>query len=91
MDESSEFRRQIDALIDSALKLDPEARTSFLNRACAGNPSLREKVESRPKPVVFAALRPPATNLQPCGLPGLQDGSHAEDRNFLPLVLSCAS
>jgi serine/threonine protein kinase/Tol biopolymer transport system component len=42
-----ELQQKMDALLESALKLDPAERASFLNRACAGNPSLRQEIESR--------------------------------------------
>ena len=41
------LNQKFDALLESALKLDPAERTSFLDRACAGNPSLRQQIESR--------------------------------------------
>jgi serine/threonine protein kinase len=47
MEESAEFRDQIDALCQSALKLDQTERSSFLSRACVGNPFLRQQVEAR--------------------------------------------
>jgi serine/threonine protein kinase/Tol biopolymer transport system component len=44
---SPELQQKMNALLESALKLDPAERSSFLNRACAGNPSLRQEVETR--------------------------------------------
>ncbi len=57
-----ELQQKVNALIESALKLDPAERTSFLDRACAGNPSLRQEIESRlhSKPNSEAAAAPPA-------------------------------
>src|SRR5882762_2289380 len=43
---SSESQQRINALLQSALKLDPIQRVSFLDRACAGDLSLRQEVES---------------------------------------------
>ena len=43
---TSEFEQKVKALMESALKLDPDERNSFLNRACAGNALLRQSVES---------------------------------------------
>ncbi|MGQ0762354.1 MAG: protein kinase domain-containing protein [Acidobacteriota bacterium] len=42
-----DLEQRIEALLESALNLDPAERTSFLDRACAGNSSLRQKVEFR--------------------------------------------
>jgi eukaryotic-like serine/threonine-protein kinase len=52
MSPTSEFQEMVQALLKIALELQPEARTSFLNRACAGNPLLRQEIEShlRPQP-----------------------------------------
>src|SRR5437764_11100452 len=47
MEESSEFREWIDTLCQSALKLDLAERNAFLNRACVGNPFLRQQVDAR--------------------------------------------
>src|SRR4029453_18198437 len=38
--------RQIEKLYYAALELQPEARPSFLDRACASDPALREELES---------------------------------------------
>ncbi|MGH9760369.1 MAG: serine/threonine-protein kinase, partial [Blastocatellia bacterium] len=38
--------QQIDRLLDEALELAPEQRAAFLDRACAGDDSLRKEVES---------------------------------------------
>lgn len=35
------------ALLEMALELEPAKRTSFLDRACAGNPSLRQEINAR--------------------------------------------
>ena len=43
---SPESQQRIKALLESALKLDPDQRASFLDRACAGDLSLRQEVES---------------------------------------------
>jgi serine/threonine protein kinase/Tol biopolymer transport system component len=43
---SPEQEQRIKALMQSALELDPTARASFLDRACAGDVSLRQEVES---------------------------------------------
>ena len=37
--------RQIERLLQEALERDPDERAGFLERACAGDPSLREEVE----------------------------------------------
>ncbi|MBL8290900.1 MAG: serine/threonine protein kinase, partial [Bryobacterales bacterium] len=42
----SERWQQIAALVDSALDIEPVARAGFLDKACAGNESLRQEVES---------------------------------------------
>jgi eukaryotic-like serine/threonine-protein kinase len=55
---SPELQQKMNALLESALKLDPAERRSFLNRACAGNPSLRQEVESR----LVAHAKTPASN-----------------------------
>jgi serine/threonine protein kinase/Tol biopolymer transport system component len=43
---SPESQQKINALLQSALKLDPTQRGSFLDRACGGDLSLRREVES---------------------------------------------
>jgi serine/threonine protein kinase/Tol biopolymer transport system component len=62
---SREFWLQVDALIESAQKLEPSERSSFLDRACAGNPSLRLAVESRlsKPPKSYSARDVPAVNV----------------------------
>ncbi|HSQ21126.1 MAG TPA: hypothetical protein VLR92_12250, partial [Blastocatellia bacterium] len=42
----SEYEQKVKALLESALKLGPDERNSFLNRACAGDAKLRQGVES---------------------------------------------
>lgn len=42
-----EFQQRIETLLQSALGLEPAERPSFLDRACQGNSSLRQEVESR--------------------------------------------
>ena len=44
---SPESQQRINDLLQSALKLDPTERASFLDRACAGDLSIRQEVESR--------------------------------------------
>jgi eukaryotic-like serine/threonine-protein kinase len=44
-DTSPERLREIDALFDSVLDLSPSAREMFLDRACHGDPALREAVQ----------------------------------------------
>src|SRR2546422_3411338 len=41
-----EFRQKIDAVYQSALRVDPLERPSFLDQVCEGNLSLRQEVES---------------------------------------------
>ncbi len=41
-----EFWQRIDALLDSALDLAGDERSAFLDRACAGNPALRARVDA---------------------------------------------
>ncbi|HMG72878.1 MAG TPA: hypothetical protein VK582_05205 [Pyrinomonadaceae bacterium] len=43
---SPESQQRIKELLRSALQLDPDQRVSFLDRACAGDLSLRQEVES---------------------------------------------
>jgi serine/threonine protein kinase/Tol biopolymer transport system component len=47
MAESPEKEQKIKALLQSALELEPSERVSFLDRACAGDLSLRQDVEAR--------------------------------------------
>ncbi len=47
MSPTPEFQETVKALLEMALELEPAKRTSFLDRACAGNPSLREEIEAR--------------------------------------------
>src|ERR1041384_4517670 len=41
-----EHWQQVKGLLQGALEQEPRARAAFLDRECAGNPSLREEVES---------------------------------------------
>ena len=43
---NSERWRQIEDVLQAALELEPGERADFLERACAGDPGLREEVES---------------------------------------------
>jgi eukaryotic-like serine/threonine-protein kinase len=65
MAQPPEFQERVEALLQSALKLDPAARTSFLDRACAGNPSLRQRVESRMAEQARPSDVPPARQSKP--------------------------
>jgi hypothetical protein len=38
--------QQLDKLFHSALRLEPDERTAFLAEACAGDESLRRRVEA---------------------------------------------
>jgi pimeloyl-ACP methyl ester carboxylesterase len=40
-----EFRRRVEAVFDEAVELPPDDRTTFLARACAGDPKCRREVE----------------------------------------------
>jgi eukaryotic-like serine/threonine-protein kinase len=46
MAESPAAREKVQALLESALRLNAAERASFLDRACAGNITLRQEVES---------------------------------------------
>ena len=37
--------KRIDELIDAALELPPESRSSFLDDACADDPALRQEIQ----------------------------------------------
>ena len=41
-----ERHQQIGDLFDAALKLEPVRRGAFLDQACAGDPGLRQEIES---------------------------------------------
>jgi len=43
---NSERWRHIEDVLQAALELEPGERADFLERACAGDPGLREEVES---------------------------------------------
>src|SRR2546430_5212188 len=61
---SPELQRKIEVLYRSALEVDPRKRASFLDRACAGDNSLRQGIEallSAPSEA-SAAIVPPSVN-----------------------------
>jgi serine/threonine-protein kinase len=58
---SLEFRQQIEAVYQSALRVDPMKRPSYLDQACGANLSLRQEVESLLSASDFATTRSQST------------------------------
>jgi hypothetical protein len=72
----SEFRRA-DEIFDAALDLAPEARAAFVERACSGDPPLRDRVTRllRAHDRSEAFLAEPVAGL---AAPRLPAGGHAD-------------